>query len=236
MNKERGFTLIELMVGILISLIVTLALAKMLVSFLDDHRATEAQLRLSKSLAALNQLAVGELRRTGYAAPECRTYSASSVVNAGLNYPNVASGTLASATLDTVHIENGGSCVRFAYAPPPASAGSSQCERGPYFGLQSSQGQMWVFDASSPTNWRCDKALTPVANNCANGWCRAHNASDLQVQMIASSTATASATTIHLTLSASQGALFNGDAAGERKLKQTVLLRNIASANVKTTP
>ncbi|WP_181880972.1 prepilin-type N-terminal cleavage/methylation domain-containing protein [Crenobacter cavernae] len=233
MNTQRGFTLIELMVGVLISLIVTLALAKMLVSFLDDHRATEAQLRLSKSLAALNQLAVGELRRTGYAAPECRTYSASGV-NAGLDYPNVASGTLASAALETVRIENGVHCVRFAYAPPPASAGSTQCERGPYFGLQSSQGQMWVFDASSSANWRCNTALTPVADNCANGWCRAHNASDLQVQLTASSTATASATTIHLTLSASQGALFNGDQAGERKLKQTVLLRNIASANVKT--
>jgi len=66
MKKQSGFTLIELMIGMLVGLIV---LSAVLYAFLSTLRSSSDLLngaRLNREVSALSDIIVGEMRRVGY--------------------------------------------------------------------------------------------------------------------------------------------------------------------------
>lgn len=65
-QQEAGYTLIELMVGLLVGLIVLSAVVYMLLMTLSSSRGVFNSTKLNQELSTLNDLMTGELRRAGY--------------------------------------------------------------------------------------------------------------------------------------------------------------------------
>jgi len=66
MRRQSGFTLIELMIGMLVGLIVLSAVVYAFISTLSSSRDILNSARLNREVSSLTDILVGELRRTGY--------------------------------------------------------------------------------------------------------------------------------------------------------------------------
>ncbi|MBS4641495.1 PulJ/GspJ family protein, partial [Aeromonas media] len=66
MNKQRGFTLIELMVGLTIGLIVMAGVLKFLSSILQANTESVKQQKFEQTVHALVGTIAADIRRAGY--------------------------------------------------------------------------------------------------------------------------------------------------------------------------
>ena len=66
MRRQNGFTLIELMIGMLVGLIVLSAVGYSFLSTLRSSKDIVNSARLNRDTSVLTDVVVGELRRTGY--------------------------------------------------------------------------------------------------------------------------------------------------------------------------
>jgi prepilin peptidase dependent protein B len=65
-NRQRGLSLIELMIGIAVALFIAAAGGSMLVGQLREHRALALEARLTQDLRAAADVITRDLRRAGY--------------------------------------------------------------------------------------------------------------------------------------------------------------------------
>lgn len=64
--RQRGLSLVELMIGLAIGLFIVAAAATLLVARLQEHRASLLEARLTQDLRACADLVTRDLRRAGY--------------------------------------------------------------------------------------------------------------------------------------------------------------------------
>ncbi|AXE30406.1 hypothetical protein DK842_11160 [Chromobacterium phragmitis] len=132
MRRERGLTLLELLIGMTIGLLLLLAVSGLLVGLLGEQSRERRQAQLGAMIDASLSLMAMELRRAGF------------WNGAGPESDNPYRG---------LYIEQGGRCLRYAYDDP---AGKSL--PGPryfVFRLHEQRIQRRVSDAAG---WRCDAA------------------------------------------------------------------------------
>lgn len=100
MRKQRGYSLIELMIGMLVGLIVLSGVIYAFVSSLQSGRDVRNSALLNREGSSLIDILTGEVRRTGYFPVELVVSGATSPFGAG------------SADL---YVAPAGSCVLFSY-------------------------------------------------------------------------------------------------------------------------
>lgn len=115
-NRQRGTTLVELMVGLAVGLIVVAGALILLSSLTQDNRRLLVETRLNQDLRAASDLIARDLRRAGYwAGAASGVYVAGSASTPPLNnYRNFIPGACSDTTLATA-------------VPTPAAATSSIC-------------------------------------------------------------------------------------------------------------
>jgi type IV pilus assembly protein PilW len=99
-KQQKGFSLIELMVGMTIGLIILAAVIALTVSVLRTNADTVTVARLTQEGRAIGDLVSRDLRRARYSGNYLRFVGAAGAV------PN---------NFGTIDILNGGNCIRFAY-------------------------------------------------------------------------------------------------------------------------
>lgn len=129
MKRQQGLTLTEIMIAMLLGLIVLLAVSALLTDLLRSQTRDRLRATLNgMGDAAMSTMAM-DLRRAGYR----------------------GSDTSANAPYADIHIEEQGTCLRYAYAPPP---GDTQMAHH-FFALRLKDGSLQQL-ASTQANWRCD--------------------------------------------------------------------------------
>lgn len=100
-RKERGYSLIELMIGLLVGLIVLSAVIYAFITSLQSGRDVRNSALLNREGSSLIDLLTGEIRRAGYFPVELVVSGATSPFGAGSADLYVAAGS--------------GNCVQFSY-------------------------------------------------------------------------------------------------------------------------
>ncbi|RQP24959.1 PulJ/GspJ family protein [Piscinibacter terrae] len=65
-TRQRGFTLVEVMVGLVVGLLVVVAAAALLATHLREHRSMLVEARLMQDLRTSTDIIVRDVRRSGY--------------------------------------------------------------------------------------------------------------------------------------------------------------------------
>lgn len=109
LRSQRGLTLIELMIGLVLGLLVTGVAVQMYVSSLSITKQTTATVRLNQELRAIADLIVGDVRRAGY-------WSEATSGNDNPYASLVSGGESASGYIDLFDPVSGGyGCLILAY-------------------------------------------------------------------------------------------------------------------------
>jgi type IV pilus assembly protein PilW len=109
-NAERGFNLIEMMIGISIGLVITAAVVAFIASTLKVNSETVGSMKLSNELRALNEIIARDLRRArGMQDP---------LSNIGTNCNLIAGDPDACAGLGLRNITIETGCILFSYDTP----------------------------------------------------------------------------------------------------------------------
>lgn len=101
-GTSRGFTLIELMIALAVSLIVALAAVGFVVSLIKGNTENLKVTRLTQELRALSEVMGREVRRARYVAD-----------------PVGLIGSAGTNNRDTITINAGADCILFSYDEPP---------------------------------------------------------------------------------------------------------------------
>jgi prepilin-type N-terminal cleavage/methylation domain-containing protein len=128
-KMQRGFTLVELLVSMLLALILLASFVAMMTDTLHDAAMSANQGKLIEETGAINQFLYTELRRAGYA----------------------SAGDMTIAPYNTVYlVASGGSnyCVRFGY--------DSNRNGEKYFGFRLNGTTLQWFASSGSTGWTCN--------------------------------------------------------------------------------
>ena len=137
LKRSRGISLLELLVGMTVSLLLLLAISSLLAGLLGNQARERRQARLGAMMDASLSLMAMELRRAGYWNSNGET---------GVN------------PYGRIYIEQNGRCLRYGYDTPPGHAGG-----GPrYFAFRltsDSAGRGRIQRrASESSGWSCDAA------------------------------------------------------------------------------
>ncbi|MBV1786687.1 prepilin-type N-terminal cleavage/methylation domain-containing protein [Marinobacterium sp. D7] len=139
-KQERGFTLIELMIALLLGLIVTGIAISMYVSTLGITRQTVTSVRLSQELRTVMDMMVRDIRRSGYWA---------GTVIANNPHAGVVSGGLPVNVFTSPNSSDSNSCVVLSYDYD--ADGSATIEHLMGYRMDDAQSAVEVLWASSST-------------------------------------------------------------------------------------
>jgi len=137
-RRQRGLSLIELMIGVALGLFITAGAATLFVSNLTNSRRMLVEARMDQDLRAAADLMTRDLRRAGYWGDALRT---TFVTAAGTTVANPYSAIVAA-----------GSSIGYAYSPSgsPCALGSAPCDNERYE-FNTSAGALFMQLASNDT-------------------------------------------------------------------------------------
>lgn len=169
---QRGFSLIELMVALVVGLIVAGALLAFTVSSVRANAEYVRAARLTQELRTIGQFVDSELRRAGYDEDSLAYVAGTTATKFSAFSPIL---------LDTTA---GANCVIYAYDRAPGTAGSIDPGNQEVRGIRRSTatvngktvGVVEVAESSATVTPECDGAAPdytkfPVACNATSGWC-----------------------------------------------------------------
>lgn len=133
LTRQRGISLLELLVSITIGLILLLVLFNLMTNLLVTQASDKRKAQVASVLDASMSMMSMELRRAGY-------------------WGSTSGGTNPYGTL---FIENGGQCIRFSYAQLPDEAATAAANRYLAFRLNGSTLQRLQ---TTQANWSCTAA------------------------------------------------------------------------------
>ena len=157
-QKQKGYTLIELMIGLLVGLIVLSAVIYAFISTLRSSADILNSARLNREMSNLSDIVAGELRRIGYWP-----------VNSGTDSPFGASPDLALLPAGNNGVD--ATCILYSYYNDSVSPGAQI-----YRGMAMASGALYYSDVSSGS--------LSSATNCdpvGDGWAELSNPSFLTV-------------------------------------------------------
>lgn len=155
--RQTGFSLVELMVGITVSMIVVAGAAAMYVTTVRGQADALRLARLNQDLRAAMDVMVADVRRAGY-------WAGSVTVDPGppveLSYSTSNPYSLGGGTPTALTVLEGGSCVMYAYDAD--NDGSSPVAAGEVFGFRRTENVLQMLD---PAN-----TLTDASDCTAGTW------------------------------------------------------------------
>lgn len=172
LHAQRGFSLIELMVALVVGLIVSGALLAFTISSVRANAEYVSAARLTQELRSVGQLIDSELRRAGYD-EDSLAYVAGTTATQFSPFSPVLLDTTAGAN-----------CLIYAYDRAPGTPGQIDPGNQEVRGIRRSTatvngatvGVIEVAESSSTVTPACDGAAPdytkfPVACSTASGWC-----------------------------------------------------------------
>ena len=152
---QRGYTLIELMIGLLIGTIVLAAAVTFFVTLLSGQRDHNQIVRLNQDVRAMADLMVRDIRRAGF-------LTANPASNAALLLNNPYFNTASAGATTDLNVLNSGSCILYAYnadnTDPPSVATSHR------FGFRLSGTDVQI-RISGDTNENCTNGSWETMNS-----------------------------------------------------------------------
>lgn len=112
-SSARGFTLVELMIAMAVSLIVALAAVGFVVSLIKANSENLKVTRLTQELRALSEVMGREIRRARYVADPVGLIATAGTINRDAITIN------AVADCDATPVPTGANCIVFSYDEPP---------------------------------------------------------------------------------------------------------------------
>lgn len=171
-RSQRGFSLIELMVALVVGLIVSGALLAFTISSVRANAEFVRAARLTQELRTIGQFVDSELRRAGYDEDSLAYVAGTTATKFSAFSPIL---------LDTTA---GANCVIYAYDRAPGTPGSINPENQEIRGIRRSTatiggatvGVVEVAESSATVTPGCDGAAPdytkfPVSCNATSGWC-----------------------------------------------------------------
>jgi type IV pilus assembly protein PilW len=172
LRAQRGFSLIELMVALVVGLIVSGALLAFTISSVRANAEYVSAARLTQELRTVGQFVDSELRRAGYD-EDSLGYVAGTTATQFSPFSPILLDTTAGAN-----------CVIYAYDRAPGTPGQIDLGNQEMRGIRRSTatvngatvGVVEVAESSSTVTPACDGAAPdytkfPVACNATSGWC-----------------------------------------------------------------
>lgn len=163
-TRQAGLSLVELMVGMLVSLIVLGAASSMYLTTVRGQTYSLRTAKLNQELRATLNVLAADLRRAGYwggavtAAGGAVGGLSADPAGGGTSYPYSRRGAAASQTDLTVL--NGGACLLYAYDLNSAAAGVVPAVH--VFGFRLNGNQIEMLNPADPG--------VAVTSNCAGNW------------------------------------------------------------------
>lgn len=175
LGGERGFTLLELLVGMTVSLIVSLGVAALVISLIRANALTVRGTRVTQDLRVTSEIISRELRRSGYNQNAIQLISNAPLFGNG--FDDIEWGDTHTATTDdcpiTQEVGEASSCIVFSYdrqgindgetSNDPSSQEWKGFRRIEVTDTSGTRGVMQMFIASSDTPDCSDPAT-------ATGW------------------------------------------------------------------
>lgn len=171
-RAQRGFSLIELMVALVVGLIVSGALLAFTISSVRANAEYVSAARLTQELRSVGQFVDSELRRAGYD-EDALSYVAGTTATQFSPFSPIS--------LDTT---TGANCVIYAYDRAPGTAGHIDLDNQEVRGIRRSTatvngetvGVVEVAESKSGVTPACDGAAPdytkfPISCSSASGWC-----------------------------------------------------------------